>query len=90
VASRIDSKTKTLCVVTGAAGSDGPDSQIAADMDVKRVVWDHSAVSSYVSAPVILGRRVTVFLGAGGVHEFTAVEALPDSARMAILRQQEG
>lgn len=89
VARYVDPKTKTLRMVSGGAGPDGLDSPVPSDVAIKRVVWDHSAVSGYISAPVILGRRVTVFLGAGGVHEFTAIEALPDSARLAILRQLE-
>jgi len=90
VARHVEPKTKTLRLVTGEVGPDELGSQIPTDVEIKRVVWDHSAVSGYVSAPVMLGRRMTVFLGAGGIHEFTAIEALPDSARKAILRQLEG
>jgi hypothetical protein len=87
MASRIEPGTRTLCLVTEPAGEIGADSQGRPGEEIERIVWDNSAVSSSVSAPVAMGRRVVVFLGAGGVHEFTALQALPSSARKAILRQ---
>jgi hypothetical protein len=87
VVSHVEPATKTLCLVTEPDGTDRRDSQIPNGTTIMRIVWDNTALSSHLSAPVVFGRRLTVFLGAGGVHEFTAIEALPSSARDAILRQ---
>jgi hypothetical protein len=88
--SKFEPASATLCLVTKPAGADGCDPQIPKDVEVSRIVWDNSAISTYCAAPVILGRRVTVFVGAAGVHEFTAIEALPDSSRKAVLRRLSG
>ena len=87
---QLEQATGTLCLATKPAGAPGHSSQISRDSDPRRILWDNSAISTYCAAPAILGRRVTVFVGAGGVHEFTAIEALPRSARQALLRQLHG
>jgi hypothetical protein len=87
VASSVESATKTLSLVTEPAGVVARDSQSPEDGEVNHIVWDNSAVSDYLLAPVAFGRRLKVYLGAGGVHEFTAIEALPSSARETILRR---
>jgi hypothetical protein len=87
VMGEVESKTKTLLLVSGPVGADGRRSPTLKDDDINRIIWDNSAVSDYVYAPVVFGRRLTVFLGAGGVHEFTAIRAMPRSARKAILRR---
>jgi len=90
VASHIEPMSNTLCLVSEPVGAPVRDSQIPIGPEIKRIVWDNSAVSNHLYAPVVFGRVLEVFLGAGGVHEFTAIEALPASARKAILRQLEG
>lgn len=89
VAVEVEPGTRMLRLVTRPGGPTRPAGDAAAvgELDADRIVWDNSAASRYVFAPVALGRRLTVFLGAGGVHEFTGVEALPEAARRAILRR---
>jgi hypothetical protein len=89
LAARVEPATGTLCLVTEAGGAHPDRVEVAADAQVKRIVWDHSAVSDHVLAQVGFGRSVRVYLGAGGVHEFTAIEALKSSARAAVLRRLE-
>src|SRR4029077_11102059 len=86
VASRIDMATKTLSLVTEPGEVPGGSPEPSGSAEIERIVWDHSAVSDHLLAQVGFGRRLRVYLGAGGVHEFTAIEALPASARRAILR----
>jgi glycosyl transferase family 1 len=87
VASRIDMTTSTLSLVTEPGVAPGGQPETFASTEVRRVVWDHSAISDHLLANVGFGRRLRVYLGARGVHEFTAIEALPASARKAVLRQ---
>jgi len=87
VASRLDPTTHTLFLVTEPGKAAGGGTETFANTQVERIVWDHSAVSDHLLAQVGFGRRLRVYLGAGGVHEFTAIEALPSSVRQAILRQ---
>ena len=72
-----------------ASSADGASvrTQVDAKGEVTRIVWDNSAVSRHAFAPIALGKRATVFLGAAGVHEFTALERLPAGSRRAILRR---
>jgi hypothetical protein len=56
------------------------------DAEIEGIVWDNSAISDRASVPV-LGRRMTVYLGAAGVHEFTAIAALPRSTRDSVLER---
>ena len=87
VTSRLDPTTHTLSLVTEPRKGAGSATETFANAQVERIVWDHSAVSDHLLAQVGFGRRLRVYLGAGGVHEFTAIEALPGSVRKAILRQ---
>jgi len=84
-----DAQMRALRWVSEPSGVDRNDHQIQTQAEADTIVWDNSSVSDYVYAPVALGRRLTVFLGAGGVHEFTAIEALPRSFRTSIMRRLE-
>jgi hypothetical protein len=88
VTSQVEPTTGTLRVTTAPGGSDSGGLRVSSETEMKRLVWDNSAVADHVLLP-LLGRRMTVYLGAGGVHEFTAIEALPRSARESILRGLE-
>lgn len=88
LATEVEAATGTLRVTTEASGANGGGYRISPGTEIKRIVWDNSAVADHVLLP-IFGRHMTVFLGAGGVHEFTAIEALPRSARESALRRLE-
>jgi hypothetical protein len=88
VASQVEPTSGTLRVTTAAEGPDPGGLRISSAIEIKRLVWDNSEVADHVLLP-LLGRRMTVYLGAAGVHEFTAIEALPRSARESILRGLE-
>jgi len=42
---------------------------------LRRILWDHSAIDSYIFCPVFRFTRVAILLGPQGVHEFQALEA---------------
>ena len=90
VVPHFDSDRGALRLVSQPRRVDGNDHQMPRQVDIKTVVWDNSSISTYAYAPIAFGRRLTVFLGAGGVHEFTAFEALPRSARKSILQRLQG
>jgi hypothetical protein len=89
--SHLDPEAGTLVLVTEPGGAEKPEARMRGgdEQKVRRVLWDNSGVSEYVLAPVVFGTSLTVFLGAAGVHEFTAIETLSDSARREILRRLE-
>jgi hypothetical protein len=46
---------------------------------IERVVWDNSASGDYMLAPIAAGKRLTFYLGTGGVYEFKSLPALYSS-----------
>jgi hypothetical protein len=88
VRATVEPATGTMWLMTAPAQEALAGPRIPAETEIKRIVWDNSGVADHAVLP-LLGRRMTVFLGARGVHEFTAIEALPRSARESILRGLE-
>jgi len=86
-ASSIDPATGTLHLVTEIDSHRQSDVRIGRNGEVQRIVWDNSAVSDHVLVPVAMGRRLTLFLGTEGIHEFTAIAALRAADRNALLRR---
>jgi len=87
MALELDEDGRVLRVVTTPGGERKTAAQDVSINHAARIVWDNSASGPYVPAPVISGRSLTVFVGAGGIHEFTALEMLPASARSRIFRR---
>ncbi|HEV2415818.1 MAG TPA: hypothetical protein VGX27_13520 [Candidatus Dormibacteraeota bacterium] len=85
VALDFDAPTQTLRV-RSTNGASPAGVGFSDDAEIRRIVWDNSVVSTRVVVP-LLGRRMTVYIGAAGAHEFTALAELPRSARHSLVRQ---